>query len=115
MADLDKLKDLNEIIIFLEQNGMVKEANKFHNEFIKEAQYTLPYKPATISYSVQPGDGLISIAKKFNTTQEQLYALNPGLSANLKSGTLIKVPKPKGNIQDMFKDIAPYLKKKLKK
>lgn len=38
MSDLNKLKDLNEIITFLEDNQMYKEAETFHNEFTKQAQ-----------------------------------------------------------------------------
>ena len=52
MSDLDKLKDLNEIIVFLEENNMNKEAEKFHNEFIKEAQVKFQNTPSLLDKAI---------------------------------------------------------------
>jgi LysM repeat protein len=47
---------------------------------------------ATIDYKVGPREYLYSIARKFNTTVEQLKALNNLTSTNLSIGQIIKVP-----------------------
>jgi len=104
------LAEIHSVIEELEKQGLQKEAQEMNEVFIRIAQYG--YKPALMTYRVQAGDNLTNIAKKFNTTQEQLYNLNPGLSASLQIGSPIKVPKP-GGIQEMFKNIGPYLGEQL--
>lgn len=47
---------------------------------------------ASIDYKVGPREYLYSIARKFNTTVEQLKALNNLTSTNLSIGQIIKVP-----------------------
>lgn len=46
----------------------------------------------SIDYKVSPREYLYSIARKFNTTVEQLKALNNLTSTNLSIGQIIKVP-----------------------
>ncbi len=43
-------------------------------------------------YTVQPGDGLFGIARKFNITQAQLHSANPQLDQGLRAGQIILVP-----------------------
>ncbi len=44
------------------------------------------------SYEVQPKDNYFKLSKKFNLSQQELFALNPGLEAKgLHSGDIIKV------------------------
>lgn len=43
-------------------------------------------------YTVQRGDGLYSIAKKFSVKQSDLYAANEGLTENLKEGQKMYIP-----------------------
>ena len=105
------LAEIHSVIDELEKEGLQKEAQEMNEVFLKVSQFQEPYKPITMDYLVKPGDGLISIAKKFNTTQEQLYKLNPGLSASLQIGSPIKVPKP-GGLDKMFEKIGPYLGEK---
>lgn len=50
------------------------------------------YSSASIDYKVGPREYLYSIARKFNTTVEQLKALNNLTSTNLSIGQIIKVP-----------------------
>lgn len=106
------LAEIHSVIDELEKQGLQKEAQEMNEVFMRLAQYKKSYEPVLMTYRVQAGDNLTNIAKKFNTTQEQLYNLNPGLSASLQIGSPIKVPKP-GGLQEMFKDIGPYLKEKL--
>ena len=106
------LAEIHNVINELEKEGLHKEARDMNEVFLKVAQLNKP--PVLMTYRVQSGDNLTNIAKKFNTTQEQLYKLNPGLSASLQIGSPIKVPKP-GGLQEMFEKIGPYLGKKLAK
>ncbi|MCQ2384906.1 MAG: LysM peptidoglycan-binding domain-containing protein [Paludibacteraceae bacterium] len=43
-------------------------------------------------YSVEPGDGLFAIGRKFNVTQAELHDANPGLSAEIKVGQELLIP-----------------------
>lgn len=52
----------------------------------------VPSKMAVIDYKVGPKEYLIAIARKFNTTVEDIKALNNLTSNNLAIGQIIKVP-----------------------
>ncbi len=51
-----------------------------------------PSKMAVVEYKVGPGEYLLAIARKFNTTVEDLKILNKLTSNNLAVGQIIKVP-----------------------
>ncbi len=44
-------------------------------------------------YRVQPGEGLYSISKRFNVSQEEIAQINPNVKSGLKAGQSIIVPK----------------------
>lgn len=51
--------------------------------------------PATIEYTVQPGDVLFGLAQRFNTTREAILALNPDINPeSLTVGEVLRVPNP---------------------
>ena len=54
--------------------------------------YTPPTISSSINYTVQKGDSLYSIAKKFNTSVTNLVNLNGLKSNNLSIGQVLKVP-----------------------
>jgi LysM repeat protein len=51
-------------------------------------------QPPTATYSVQPGDTLFSIARRFGVTVEALQGENSLTSAALSVGQVLKVPTP---------------------
>lgn len=66
---------------------------------LKEGQLVkIPYKevpkpaPVFSDYTVNDGETLYGISKKFNTTVDELISLNPGVENGIKKGQLIKVP-----------------------
>jgi LysM repeat protein len=62
------------------------------NNAANKQESTTPAKVAVIDYKVGPREYLIAIAKKFNTTVEDLKTLNNLTSNNLSIGQIIKVP-----------------------
>lgn len=43
-------------------------------------------------YTVQPAEGLYSVSKRFNITQEEILAANPEIKDGLKNGQEIRIP-----------------------
>lgn len=58
------------------------------------APTAVPTPSGPVDYTVQPGEWLYSIARKFNVDPKALIAANPQLNPNdvLKPGTVIKIP-----------------------
>ncbi|MEK7439575.1 MAG: LysM peptidoglycan-binding domain-containing protein [Chloroflexota bacterium] len=58
------------------------------------AATAVPAAGAPVSYTVQSGEWLYSIARKFNITPQALIAANPQINANttLKPGTVLNIP-----------------------
>ncbi|MBI5349066.1 MAG: LysM peptidoglycan-binding domain-containing protein [Chloroflexi bacterium] len=58
------------------------------------AATAVPAAGTPVSYTVQSGDWLYSIARKFNITPQALIAANPQINANtvLKPGTVLNIP-----------------------
>lgn len=73
-----------------------KQLSDFENETVKALG-----KGKTLTYTVQKGDTLTSIAKKYNTTVAKLKSANKGLTAKtLKEGKQIKIGYKDGGIVD---------------
>jgi LysM repeat protein len=66
-------------------------------------------KVAVIDYKVGPREYLIAIAKKFNTTVEDLKTLNNLSSNNLSIGQIIKVPFGSASSEQLAPPPAPPL------
>ena len=58
-------------------------------------------KSRRVKYVVERRETLYSIAKIFNTTQEEILRLNPSLSGNLTNGTVLIIPGPAGLYDEM--------------
>ena len=52
-----------------------------------------------IFYEVKPKEGFYRVGKNFNTTEEEIIALNPYAKDGLKEGMIIKLPKPENGIE----------------
>jgi LysM repeat protein len=66
-------------------------------------------KIAVIDYKVAPREYLLAIAKKFNTTVEDLKTLNNLSSNNLSIGQIIKVPFGSASSEQLAPPTAPPL------
>ena len=58
----------------------------------KNIPYTPPTTATETSYTVQKGDSLYAIAKKYNTTVDTIKQLNNLTSNNLSIGQILKLP-----------------------
>lgn len=65
----------------------------------------------TIPYTVQAGDTLYSIAKKFNITLNDLVKTNNIKGTNLSIGQVLQIPQPTGSTGTGGEDIIIYLVK----
>ena len=74
----------------------IKAYNNLENNFLRPGDIIqIPISTVETNYNtytVQKGDTLYSIARKFNTTVANLMAINDNLSSNLQIGQLIKIP-----------------------
>ena len=70
-------------------------------QILKLPEITGTNPDGTFTYTVKKGDSLYSIAKRYNTSVDELIKLNNLKSNNLKIGDLLKVPEeytPKDNL-----------------
>ena len=67
-----------------------------------------PSAPTQDTYTVQKGDTLYSISKKFNTTVEMLKQLNNLSSNNLSVGKILKIPSSTSNYYTVKKGDTLY-------
>ncbi len=69
-----------------------------------------------IFHRVQRGETLYRIMKNYNVNQDVLLQYNPGLSANLHPGDLIKIPTPEQQVsekaKELYADLTEYKVKK---
>ncbi len=77
-------------------NNQVSE-NVPTDQSVKAKEYGL--------YRIQKGDDLASIAKKYNTTADEILQLNPELAQGLVEGKYIVVP-AKNNVNSTYKDVS---------
>ncbi len=91
--ELMKVNNLNTTFLFIGQVLKVKKQPQSFEEIITyEECYGEGYKPPTYqTYTVKRGDSLYTIANQFNTTIEQLVALNNLTSDNLSIGQILKI------------------------
>ena len=64
-------------------------------------------------YTVQAGDGMLAIARKFSVTKAEIAAVNPNISENLKVGQTLYIPvknsaQPPVNKQDNSKKVIEH-------
>jgi LysM repeat protein/ABC-type branched-subunit amino acid transport system substrate-binding protein len=90
----------------------------------KPKPVTLPESPKDsisadgrfIFHHVQRGETLYRIMKNYNVNQDVLLQYNPGLSANLHPGDLIKIPTPEQQVSEkamaLYADLTEYKVKK---
>ena len=75
----------------------IKAYNNLVNNFLRPGDtIQIPITPVETeynTYTVQKGDTLYSIARRFNTTVADLLAINNNLNSILQIGELIKIPK----------------------
>ncbi len=74
---------------------------------IEKTESVPPSKMAVIDYKVGPREYLVAIARKFNTTVEDIKTLNNLTSSNLAIGQIIKVPY--GTATEVTPPLAPPL------
>lgn len=64
--------------------------------FAQEPQSNYPTKEINgkqyYEYTIVAGDGLFSIARRFEVTQTELHEINPNLSTEIKAGDIILIP-----------------------
>jgi LysM repeat protein len=75
----------------------------------KKQESNTSAKIAVIDYKVGPREYLLAIAKKFNTTVEDLKTLNNLSSNNLSIGQIIKVPFGSASSEQLAPPPAPPL------
>ncbi len=73
-----------------------KTADNNSVEFISADKDQVKY----IKHTVEPGETIYGITKKYKITEEELIALNPELRTAFRSGAVIRIPF-KGNLQDL--------------
>jgi LysM repeat protein/ABC-type branched-subunit amino acid transport system substrate-binding protein len=73
--------------------------------------------PQPVQYSVGRRETLYSIAKRFNTTQEQILLLNPSLHGILKKGTILTLPGSPGLSSALSETVVqkPFIEYKIVK
>ena len=71
---------------------MTKEFKMMNDNDLNKINGGVGVSVQLIDYTVQTGDTLESIARRFSTTVAMLYQLNPGLSGSFRAGLGIKVP-----------------------
>ncbi len=88
-------KDLNDIVIENPEtiNG-IKPGQILRIPLEKKETVALNDTTNCISHTVEKGETVYSITKKYNTTNERLKALNPEIKDGLKIGQQLKVPSP---------------------
>lgn len=72
-------------------------------------QITQEPKDDYINYTVITGDNVYSIARKYKTTVDEIYRLNPDAKNGIKAGQVIKIPKT--NVQTSTSYIEYTVKK----
>lgn len=91
--ELIQLNNLNSNLLSIGQVLKVKKQPDIFSETITyEECYGENYTPITYeTYTVKSGDNLYTIARRFNTTIEQLMILNHLTSNNLSIGQVLKI------------------------
>lgn len=91
--ELMEVNNLNSNLLSIGQVLKVKKQPDIFSEIITyEECYGENYKPITYeTYTVKSGDNLYTIARRFNTTIEQLMMLNHLTSNNLSIGQVLKI------------------------
>ncbi len=108
---LYRLAETNNISVseLLAHNPDIKDPN---NVSIGQ-NINIPNTTAKQTYSVAGGDNLEKIAKKYNTTVEQILAANPNIKDKnkIQTGMSLVIPPPKTskpakNLDDFYKDLG---------
>ena len=76
------------------------------NESLSVANTTKPIdNQPTIKHIVGRKETLFSIAKQYNTTQEAILKLNPGLTGDLKKGAVLIIPEAAALVDEQIKPV----------
>lgn len=109
-------KDINEIVLENPEaiNG-IKPGQVLRIPIDKKNAVALNDTSNCILHTVEKGETLYSITKKYNTTTERLKALNPELKDGLKTGQQLKVPSPYPKAKTVVPPVQPTDNKMLYK
>lgn len=82
-------KKYEEALNLLPSESLPKQRIARCNELIKAAQTTVQ---ATAEHTVEKGETVYGIAKKYKTTEEKIFELNPEAKKGIAVGQVLKVP-----------------------
>lgn len=77
---VDSIKSFNNLTSNILSIGQILQIPINNSEYVYQ------------TYQIEPGDTLYSISKRFNTTVDEILAINNGLTSNLAIGQVIKIP-----------------------
>jgi len=88
---MKKIYSLIVILTIVSCYAIYSQENAYSTKKINGKEYFL--------YTVQQGEGIYGISKKFDVTQEELSKVNPEINSGLKNGQQLLVPVTQKNKQ----------------
>ena len=108
---ISQIMDDNSLIntkLSLGQNLKIRVPNSDDSKVVVEECFGEDYTPNeesnlnTLEYTVKPGDSLYSIAKKYNSTINEIIALNGLKNTNLSIGQILLIPTTNSNSNNTY-------------